>query len=116
MANNFLYPAILDSSMPVFNQEGACNIYYSLSKFNSIEDIKSIQISILYQKSGVNAVKKISNSAINRYRDTGIIIVNEVPTAIPGKDNLYSITINPDDVNGGWLEEKYIKFNYVFLL
>lgn len=114
MANNFLYPAILDSSMPVFNQEGACNIYYSLSKFNSIEDIKSIQISILYQKSGVNAVKKISNSAMNRYRDTGIIIVNEVPTAIPGKDNLYSITINPDDVNGGWIGGEIYKVQLRF--
>ena len=50
MASMHLYPPILDSSMPVFNKNDACNIYYSLSKFNSVEDIKSIQISVIYQK------------------------------------------------------------------
>ena len=77
MANMFLYPPILDSSMPVFNKNDSCNIYYSLSKFNSIEDIKSIQISIMYQKSGVNAVKKTSN--IEKQRFSCVLGADEKP-------------------------------------
>ena len=114
MANMYLYPPILDSSMPVFNKNGSCNIYYALSKFNSAEEIKSIQISVMYQRSGINAVKKISNNEKNRYRDTGIIIVNEVPTAVLGKTNLYSITINPEDINGGWTAGEIYKVQLRF--
>ena len=114
MANMYLYPPILDSSMPVFNKNGSCNIYYSLSKFNSVDDIKSIQISVMYQKSGINAVKKISDNEKKRYRDTGIIILNEVPTVVLGKSNLYSITINPEDINGNWTAGEIYKVQLRF--
>ena len=114
MANMYLYPPILDSSMPVFDKTGSCNIYYALSKFNSADEIKSIQISIIYQKSGINAVKKISDNNKNRYRDTGIIIINEVPTPVIGKTNLYSININPDDINGSWIDGEIYKVQLRF--
>lgn len=101
MASISLYPPIVDSSMPAFNYLKSCPIKFSLSKFNSPNEIKSIQISVAYQKSGINAVKKIDND--NRYRRTGIIIINtnELRT-FQLEDNLYSVFINPDDLNGGW--------------
>ena len=114
MASMYLYPPILDSSMPVFNKNDACNIYYSLSKFNSVEDIKSIQISVMYQKSGTNAVKKTSNTERQRFRDTGIIILNEVPIPVPGKSNLYMISILPEDMSGGWFADKIYKVQLRF--
>lgn len=119
MASMSLYPPILDSSMPAFNYQKACPIEFSLSKFNSSSDIKSIQISVAYQKSGINAVKK-SNSG-DRYRESGIIIINMNNTKGLGSykvseenNNLYSISINPDDIKGGWVDGEIYKVQIRF--
>lgn len=118
MASMSLYPPILDSSMPAFNHQKACPIEFSLSKFNSSSDIKSIQISVAYQKSGINAVKK-SNSG-GRYRESGIIIINMDNKGLGSykvskeNNNLYSISINPDDIKGGWVDGEIYKVQIRF--
>lgn len=104
MASAYLYPPILDSSMPVFNND-ICDIYFTMSKFNNIADVKSMQISIAYQQSGVNAVRKENdpkNAENRRYRKTGIIIVNGHGEPVKNT-NLYRIRISANDiVNQKW--------------
>lgn len=113
MANGtILYPPIVDSSMPVFNKKNACTILYSLSKFNSDNDIKNIQISITYQKGGGNAVNKTNSNG--RFRQSGIIIINQSPIPVIGKNNLYSININPEDIEGGWSDGDMYKVQIRF--
>lgn len=103
MASANLYPPILDSAMPVFRNNESCKIVFSLSRYNSINDIKEVHISVAYQKSDLNAVNRVNAEENNsyRYRETGIIILNEGNIKSEG-DNLYSVTIIQDDINGAW--------------
>lgn len=119
MASMSLYPPILDSSMPAFNYQKACPIEFSLSKFNALSDIKSVQISVAYQKSGMNAVAKSNTDSRNR--ESGIIIINMDNIKGLGaykvnKDNLnlYAISINPDDIKGGWADGEIYKVQIRF--
>lgn len=112
MASMYLYPPIVDSSMPAFSSDNGCKIYYSLSKYNSTTDIKSIQISVVYQRSGINAVMKTDSN--ERYRSSGIIIANTAPTLVEGENNLYSISINENDIKGGWTKGEIYKVQLRF--
>lgn len=124
MASMSLYPPIVDSSMPAFNVNKPCTIYYSLSKFNSTIDIRSIHISVVYQKDGVNAVNKSDDELSNnpseeernqrRFRKSGIIIINQSPTPVQGETNLYSIDIRPEDLLKGWSEGDLYKIQLRF--
>ena len=99
MASYVLYPPIIDSQMKAFI--GAdCDVYYSLSKFNSRDDFDSVQISVVEQitnKNYVNPVDSADGSTVQmRYRATGIIL--NVPIEKVG-DNLYKSTIRGNDVS-----------------
>ena len=86
MASKVIYPPIVNSYMPAFvvkkventddpdniGWDGACKVYFSLSKFNSRSDFKSVHVSIAKQGSGVSVVNKENNAP--RYRATGIIL------------------------------------------
>ena len=48
---NNLYPPICDTYMPAFlidNADG-CRVYFSLSAFNSLSDIKNVQVTVRNQ-------------------------------------------------------------------
>ena len=53
-----LYPPIIDAFMPAFTGN-ECNIYFSLSDFNTISDIQTnmIQVTVCNQKSNQNSLK-----------------------------------------------------------
>lgn len=110
MASRTLFPPIVDSYMPSFqvmpNTENECNILFSLSKFNSSSEVKEIHISVNKQGTGLNMINSLSNSS-TRFRNTGIILVDEVPTVVG--DNLYLIKIYDEDLSSeadpyyGWI-------------
>ena len=67
MASANLYPPILDSAMPVFRNNESCKIVFSLSRYNSINDIKDVHISVAYQKSDLNAVNRVTGLDLEYY-------------------------------------------------
>jgi hypothetical protein len=53
-----LYPPIIDTAMPGFVQDNGVNIYFSISDFNSYEDIENAQITITNQYNNLSALDK----------------------------------------------------------
>ena len=49
-----LYPPIVPDACPAFIRNGICRIYFSLSPYNSINEIKSIHISVVNQKTNAS--------------------------------------------------------------
>ena len=55
--NFTLYPPIVDTYMPAFINDDACTVYFSLSSYNSLEDIKGLQFTVKRQASNVTALR-----------------------------------------------------------
>ena len=55
---NSLFPPYIDSFMPAFNKEGSAKVYFSLSSYNSLDDIKFIHVSLTSQLTNENALKE----------------------------------------------------------
>lgn len=107
MANINLYPPVLENTLPAFlvtnNDDSYCRVYFSLSKLSTYEgSIKSIHASVINQRTGQSVVKKVDNPSKQRYRKTGIIIINKAPIAVSNSNNLYYVDILNDDINGRW--------------
>ena len=52
-----LYPPIVSNVLPSFIRTQSCKIYFSLSAYNTINDIKNIQISVVNQRTNISALK-----------------------------------------------------------
>lgn len=109
MASITLYPPNLSTTADAFvvdeNYNGTCTVYYSLSMVSTIpvDEITGIHFTIYRQSTGASAVRcKDSTGAgiVERYRQTGIVMVNQPPQPVEGYDNLYYFTIDENDING----------------
>ena len=88
-----LYPPIVDTYMPAFIAtavEGNCNIYFSLSKYNSLTDIKSVWISVNNQYTNESVLA--DPLGLKAYKGTP-----SVDETREGDDKYY-ITINKNDL------------------
>lgn len=52
-----LYPPIVMDTAPAFVRTESCKIYFSLSMYNSVTDIKNVQVSLVNQKTNASALK-----------------------------------------------------------
>ena len=103
MASRVLYPPTVNSYMPAFvaGSSAYCRVYFSLSKFNSSSDFKSVHISVTKQDSGASVVNTENGS--NRFRATGIIIPkqgNDIVVQVA--ENLFYVDILNEDISNGW--------------
>jgi hypothetical protein len=105
---NNLYPPIIASWMPAFVRTTSCRIYFSLSTYNSIEDIKNVQVIINNQSNNLSALDSEKYPA-------GIKITNlNTDNEISG-DSKYYITISPSDLENGVFElNQYYKVQIRF--
>lgn len=55
--NFTLYPPIVDTYMPAFLSDDACTVYFSLSSYNSLEDIQGLQFTVKRQDKNTTALK-----------------------------------------------------------
>ena len=55
--NFTLYPPIVDTYMPAFINDDACTVYFSLSSYNSLEDIRGLQFTVKRQANNVTALR-----------------------------------------------------------
>jgi len=119
MARSNLYPPIIPDSLPAFNINGNCIIYFNLSPYNSTTEIKGIHVSITNQRTNASAINSL----------TGIMFINGSPsinTINPNNGYKYYIAVTglfqvneiykvqlrfstekaPDQVSAQWLYEK----------
>lgn len=86
-----LYPPILNTYQPAFVENSPCRIYFSLSKFNSLEDIQNVQVAVRNQRSNANVLNKQYVSEIK---------LCELKTdTSKTSDNKYYIELNAGDVS-----------------
>lgn len=86
-----LFPPIVKDAQPAFLRTGVCNIYFSLSSFNSIDDIKHAQITVVNQKTNRNALQT------SKY-PLGIKFTTVYTERWPTSDYKYYVTISNTDV------------------
>ncbi len=100
-----LYPPIMASSQDAFLASSTSqSIYFTLSNLTNLQDIRHIQIKIVFQ---IN-----NKSASNRYPD-GIIYKDAKAIKSHG-NNLYSVDIQSGDLTNGWIPNKYYKVQICF--
>lgn len=107
MASRTLYPPIVDSYMPAFvvgqSLDDYCRIYFSLSKFNGLDDFSNAHVSIIKQNTGMNVVDTTKD-----LHKTGIIL-NVTCNKVISESNLYYIDIYDSDLSSvsgdykGWI-------------
>ena len=99
-----LYPPIIDAFMPAFTGN-ECNIYFSLSDFNTISDIQTnmIQVTVCNQKSNQNSLKS----------PTGIKFYT---LQIDPEDGRYFIKVLSTDLvdDNGFVKDQYYKVQIRF--
>ena len=106
---NTLYPPVVDSYIPAFIRTDICRIYFSLSIYNSAEDIKNVQIIVNNQYTNISMLKNDKYPSEIKIADLHFDPARAV--------NPYYIEISPEDlINGFELNEFYkvqIRFTHV---
>ena len=104
---NNLYPPIINTWMPAFIRTSPCKVYFSLSDYNSIENIQNAQVIVNYQNNNLSALDPIQYPA-------GIKIAKiDIDNNVQGS-NKYYITISPSDLDGGFELNQFYKVQIRF--
>ena len=104
---NNLYPPIIDTYMPAFIRDNTCKVYFSISNFNSYEDILNAQVTVKNQNSNSSALKK-------EIYPNGIKICKIYIDTDVDNDYKYYIEINPKDLKNGFELNQYYKIQIRF--
>ena len=126
MANNQLYPPIVNTYMPAFipTEAGGCKIYFSLSQYNTETEIKGVQVIVNSQKNNQSVVNNntypmgVIRKSLNK-DDKGYYIIiysgADVPFTI---DNYYKVQLRFDNVedsviapNAAWINSNLDNFS-----
>ena len=67
-----LYPPIVSDTVPSFIRTTVCRIYFALSNYNSEEDIKNVQVSIINQRTNISALN-------SKQYPSGILVCHGLP-------------------------------------
>ena len=109
-----LYPPIVDTYMPAFLinsgdiEKDTCRIYFSISPYNSLEDIENVQVSIRYQNTNTSALNKTD------YPSEIMLTTLKIDENKTTKDKYY-IEILPSDMEKGTFEiNQYYKVQMRF--
>lgn len=86
-----LYPPLIANSQPAFVRTNTCKIYFSLSVYNSIDNIANVQISLINQKTNTSALINSSGIKIAALQEDSSIQHNYK----------YYVEISPSDLKDG---------------
>lgn len=106
MSSSNLYPPIVNTFMPSFLISDGCKIYFSLSSFNSLDEISHAQVTVVYQNTNKNALKKDFKNSIKCCKI-------EEDTSIK-TDTKYYIILKNDDLENGFEPNIYYKVQIRF--
>lgn len=108
-----LYPPIVDTYAPAFlvdsgTNKDICRIYFTLSQFNTMEDIANIQVTVRSQYTNLSVLDK------SKY-PSEIMITNIKEDTTKTSDDKYYIELNKTDIQGGKFEiNQYYKVQMRF--
>lgn len=103
-----LYPPIMLDVIPGFINTSSCKVYFAISKYNSIDDISNVQITL----TNVKTNESVLNSSLY---PTGIKLTNLYYDSQINNDYCYYVIINPTDLASGFFElNKYYKIQMRF--
>ena len=92
-----LYPPVVNSYIPAFVRDTSCRIYFALSSYNSIKEVKNVQITIVNLNNNNTAFK---NSLYPTEIKISDILVDDTVT----DKYKYYIEINPEELINGIFE------------
>ena len=111
--NNTLFPPVVETYSPAFLinsgdlQKDICKVYFSLSLYNSINEIKNIQITITNQNTNL--------SVLNKEKYPCEIMLSEIKTDLSRiSDDKYYIEIKNEDIEEGFQINQYYKVQLRF--
>jgi hypothetical protein len=94
--------------MPAFIRTNSCKIYFSLSKFNDVSDIKNVQVVVNNQKTNLSALNGTSYPS-------GIKIASLQTDNSIKTEYKYYVTLKPSDmINGSFELNQYYKVQLRF--
>lgn len=96
MLSNILYPPIIDTAMPGFVEDNGVDVYFSISDYNSIEDIENAQITIANQYNNL--------SALDKTKYPSEIMLKPILDTNPKPGQPYHVHINKEDMDGSTFE------------
>ena len=109
-----LYPPIVETYMPAFlvgseeTEKNICRIYFSLSMFNSLNQIKNVQVSLRNQSTNLSALNP-------ELYPSEIMITNILEDVNINTANKYYIEIKPSDIiNNNFIIDQYYKVQLRF--
>ena len=114
MATNInLYPPVLDVYMPAFLvgssdiQKNICRVYFSISLYNSLNDIKNAQVTVANQNTNLSVLDK------SKYPCE--IMLTDIKTDLTRvSDDKYYIEIKTSDIEEGFQINQYYKVQIRF--
>lgn len=107
-----LYPPIVSTYQPTFAMTSSykAKVYFSISAFNSKENIMAVQISITNQRTNATVLKKsLYPTGFKVYANSGILTDSSRTS-----DDKYYIEIANTDIEGGFAVNQYYKVQIRF--
>lgn len=110
---NNLYPPTISTYAPAFlidsgTEKDICKIYFSISAYNSYNEIENAQVTISYQNTNLSALDEIKYPC-------GVMITNIYEDPAVSSENKYYIKIGKEDIEGGKFEiNQYYKLQVRF--
>ena len=108
-----LYPPVVETYMPAFLigssdiQKNTCKVYFSISLYNSLKDIKNAQVTVANQNTNLSVLNK------NKYPCE--IMLTDIKTDLTRVSNdKYYIEIKTDDIEEGFQINQYYKVQIRF--
>lgn len=108
--NNLYPPLVKDSYMPAFIYNQSCKIYFSISEYNSINELLDaypVQVTVRDIRTNKNVLSS------NLY-PSGIKLCNMVEQVSLVEDSKYYIQINSSDIQGGFQLNEYYQVQLRF--
>ena len=108
-----LYPPVVDTYMPAFLvgssdiQKNTCKVYFSISLYNSLNDIKNAQVTVANQNTNLSVLDK------SKYPCE--IMLTDIKTDLTRvSDDKYYIEIKTSDIEEGFQINQYYKVQIRF--
>ena len=108
-----LYPPVVETYMPAFLigssdiQKNTCRVYFSISLYNSLSDIKNAQVTVANQNTNL--------SVLNKSKYPCEIMLTDIKTDLTRtSDDKYYIEIKPNDIEEGFVINQYYKVQIRF--
>ena len=109
-----LYPPVVDTYMPAFLvgssdiQKNTCRVYFSISLYNSLNDIKNAQVTVANQSTNLSVLDK------SKYPCE--IMLTDIKTDLTRvSDDKYYIEIKTSDIEEGFQINQYYKVQIRFI-